>query len=199
MENFGGKVAFLWSIAELLRDAFKRSKYQDVILPFTVLRRIDCVLAPTKAAVVRRHHELKGKLDNPWPQCSRAAGFAFCNVSPYDFSRLLAEPADLAANLRAYINGFSPNMREVLEKFDLHNTIAKLEEAGLLFLVVQRFSEIDLHPDAVSNHEMGTVFEELIRRFNEALNENPGEHFTPREVIDLMVRLVLAGDEEALA
>jgi len=163
MENFGGKLGFLWSIAELLRDAFKRSKYQDVILPFTVLRRIDCVLAPTKEAVVRRHHGLKGKLDNPWPQCSRVGNFAFCNVSPYGFPRLLAEPASLAANLRAYTNGFSPNMRAILGKLGLHDAIAKLQEAGLLSLVVQRFSEIDLRPDVVSNHKIRTIFDPATR------------------------------------
>ncbi|HMN15337.1 MAG TPA: class I SAM-dependent DNA methyltransferase [Bellilinea sp.] len=191
MNNFSEKVSFIWSVADLIRDTFKRSKYQDVILPFTVLRRIDSVLAPTKQAVLQTHGRLSGKVKNLDPQLRRASGYAFYNTSPFDFERLLDDAPNLAANLRRYINSFSENMREVLEKFDFHNTITKLDEAGLLYLVMQQFSEIDLHPDQVSNIEMGYIFEELIRRFNEALNENPGEHFTPREVIRLMVELML--------
>ncbi len=125
----------------------------------------------------------------------KASGFAFYNTSRYDFDKLLADAPHLAANLRNYIAGFSPNMREVLEKFDFDNTISKLDEAGLLFQVLERFKNVDLHPDAVDNPTMGTIFEELIRKFNEALNENPGEHFTPRDVVHLMVDLMLAGDE----
>jgi type I restriction enzyme M protein len=199
MYNFGEKVGFIWSIADLIRDTFKRSKYQDVILPLTVLRRIDCVLQPTKEEVLKVNARLIGKLENLAPQLCRASGYAFYNTSLYDFDRLLADAPHLAANLRAYINGFSDNMREVLEKFDFGNTITKLNEAGLLFLVLERFKNIDLHPDKVSNLEMGYIFEELIRKFNEALNENPGEHFTPREVIRLMVNLLLSQDEQALS
>ncbi len=199
MKNFSDKVNFLWSIAELLRDSFKRSKYQDVILPLTVLRRIDCVLLPTKEKVLATNAKLKGKLENLDPQLRRASGYAFYNTSLYDFDRIINDPANVAANLRNYINGFSPNMREVLDKFEFDNTITKLEEAGLLFLVLQRFKEIDLHPDVVDNHEMGTIFEALIRKFNEALNENPGEHFTPREIIRLMVKLLLALDRDTLS
>jgi type I restriction enzyme M protein len=198
MNNFGEKVSFIWSIADLIRDTFKRSKYQDVILPLTVLRRIDCVLQPTKEEVMKVNARLKGKLENLAPQLCQASGYAFYTTSLYDFDRLLADAPHLAANLRAYINGFSDNMREVLEKFDFSNTITKLDETGLLFLVLERFKNVDLHPDEVSNIEMGYIFEELIRKFNEALNENPGEHFTPREVIRLMVNLLLSQDEAAL-
>src|SRR5438477_1249846 len=198
MHNFSEKVNFIWSVADLIRDTFKRSKYQDVILPLTVLRRIDCVLQPTKERVLETNAKLKGKLENLAPQLCKASGYAFYNTSLYDFERLLNDAPNLAANLRAYINGFSDNMREVLEKFEFNNTITKLDEAGLLFLVMEKFKNIDLHPDVVSNHEMGYIFEELIRKFNEALNENPGEHFTPREVIRLMVNLALAQDQEAL-
>jgi len=199
MLNFGDKVNFIWSIADLIRDTFKRGKYQDVILPLTVLRRIDCVLEPTKPNVLETYTRLKGKLENLAPQLCRASGFAFYNTSPYTFERLLADAPHLAANLRTYITSFSDNMREVLEKFDFENTISKLDEAGLLFLVMERFKNIDLHPDIVSNIEMGYIFEELIRKFNEALNENPGEHFTPREVIRLMVNLLLSQDADALS
>ena len=199
MNGFSDKANFLWSIAELLRDSFKRSKYQDIILPLTVLRRIDCVLAPTKPTVLATYGKLKGKLENLDPQLRVASGFSFYNTSPFDFETLLNDYQNLSTNLHAYLNGFSDNMREVLDKFDFANTIGKLDEAGLLFIVLERFKNVDLHPDKVSNLEMGYIFEELIRRFNEALNENPGEHFTPREVIRLMVNLTLAQDADALA
>jgi type I restriction enzyme M protein len=194
--NHAEIVSFLWGVADLIRDTFKRGKYQDVILPLTVLRRLDCVLAPKKERVLAKQAELRGKkLENLDPQLRRASGYAFYNTSRYDFEKLLADHAHLAANLRNYIAGFSPNMREVLEKFDFDNTIAKLDEAGLLFQVLERFKNVDLHPEKIDNPTMGTVFEELIRKFNEALNENPGEHFTPRDVVHLMVDLMLAGDE----
>ncbi len=198
--NHGQIVSFIWGVADLIRDTFKRGKYQDVILPLTVLRRLDCVLAPTKPKVLEVQAAYKDKIGNLDPQLQRASGFAFYNTSRYDFERLLADAPQIAANLRHYIAGFSPNMREVLEKFDFDNTIAKLDESGLLFQVVQRFSDprVDLHPDTVDNFTMGTIFEELIRKFNEALNENPGEHFTPRDVVHLMVDLLMAGDEGQL-
>ena len=198
--NHSQIVSFIWGVADLMRDTFKRGKYQDVILPLTVLRRLDCVLAPTRQKVLGVQARFKGKLDNLDPQLPRASGFAFYNTSRYDFEKLLADAPHVAQNLRNYIAGFSPNMREVLEKFDFDNTISKLDEAGLLFQVVQRFGDpkVDLHPDAVDNAAMGTIFEELIRKFNEALNENPGEHFTPRDVVHLMVDLLLAGDRRRL-
>ena len=198
--NHSQIVSFIWGVADLIRDTFKRGKYQDVILPLTVLRRLDCVLAPTKGRVLAVQARFKGKLDNLDPQLRRASGYAFYNTSRYDFEKLLADAPHVAQNLRNYIAGFSPNMREVLEKFDFDNTIAKLDESGLLFLVVQRFGDprVDLHPDVVDNAAMGTIFEELIRKFNEAANENPGEHFTPRDVVHLMVDLLLAGDRRRL-
>jgi len=199
LEHFSEKANFLWSIADLIRDTFKRGKYQDVILPFTVLRRLDAVLEPTKDDVLAQYAKYKDKLDNIDPVLRKASGYAFYNTSPYTFDRLLGDSANLGANLRNYIHSFSENMRDVLEKFNFENTIARLEETGLLFMVMERFNTIDLHPDSVSNLEMGYIFEELIRRFNEALNENPGEHFTPREVIRLMVNLLLSQDVEVLS
>jgi type I restriction enzyme M protein len=197
--NHGEIVSFLWGVADLIRDTFKRGKYQDVILPLTVLRRLDCVLADTKEKVLGKQAELRSKkLDNLDPQLRKIAGFAFYNTSRYDFDKLLADAPHLAANLRNYIAGFSPNMREVLEKFDFDNTISKLDEAGLLFQVLERFKKVDLHPNRIDSPTMGTIFEELIRKFNEALNENPGEHFTPRDVVHLMVDLMLAGDEKEI-
>jgi type I restriction enzyme M protein len=196
--NHSQIVSFIWGVADLIRDTFKRGKYQDVILPLTVPRRLDCVLAPTKEKVLQTVGKFKGKLENLDPQLRRASGFAFYNTSRYDFEKLLADAPHLAANLRNYIKGFSPNMQEVLEKFDFDNTISKLDEAGLLFQVLERFKNVDLHPNVVDNPTMGTIFEELIRKFNEALNENPGEHFTPRDVVHLMVDLLLAGDEDRI-
>jgi type I restriction enzyme M protein len=197
--NHSEVVSFLWGVADLIRDTFKRGKYQDVILPLTVLRRLDCVLEPTKNKVLARQAELRGrKLENLDASLRAVSGFAFYNTSRYDFGKLLQDAPHLAANLRNSIAGFSQNMREVLEKFDFDNTISKLEEAGLLFQVLERFKNVDLHPDKIDNPTMGTIFEELIRKFNEALNENPGEHFTPRDVVHLMVDLMLAGDEKGI-
>ena len=197
--NHSEIVSFIWGVADLIRDTFKRGKYQDVILPLTVLRRLDCVLAPTREDVLQRQAELKGRgLEDLHRQLCRASGFAFYNTSQFDFERLLADHSNVAPNLRNYIAGFSENMREVLERFDFDNTISRLDESGLLFQVLERFGSVDLHPDQVDNAAMGTIFEELIRRFNEALNENPGEHFTPRDVVHLMVDLMLAGDESSI-
>ncbi len=198
MESFTEIASFLWGIADLIRDSFKRGKYQDVILPLTVLRRIDCVLAPTRLQVRETHERLRGKLENLDPALRQASGYAFYNTSRFDFAALLGDAPNLAANLRAYIAGFSENMRDVLEKFGFDNTITLLENADLLFLVMERFKQADLHPDKITNLQMGYIFEELIRRFNEALDENPGEHFTPREVIRLMVSLLLAEDTSTL-
>ena len=198
--NHSKIVSFIWGVADLIRDSFKRGKYQDVILPLTVLRRLDCVLAPTKDEVLRRQAALRGTgLEHLDGQLRIASGFAFYNTSRYDFGKLTADAPNLAANLRNYIAGFSENMREVLDKFDFDNTISKLDEAGLLFQVLEKFKDVDLHPHTVDNPTMGTIFEELIRKFNEALDENPGEHFTPRDVVHLMVDLMLAGDEGHIA
>ena len=199
MNNHSQIVSFIWSVADLIRDTFKRGKYQDIILPFTVLRRIDCVLAPTREQVWMTNVKYKGKLGDPDQILRKASGYAFYNTSLYDFDKLLADAPNLASNLRNYINGFSPNMRDVLDRFHFNSTIDQLEEARLLFKVMERFKNVDLHPDRISNHDMGYIFEELIRKFNEALNENPGEHFTPREVIRLMVDLLLAPDEGILS
>jgi type I restriction enzyme M protein len=207
MSSHSEYVSFIWGVADLIRDSFRRGHYQDVILPLTVLRRIDLVLAPTKQKVLDTFNKLNGKLDNLHPQLCKASGFAFYNTSKYDFERLTKEPQQLEANLRNYIAGFSDNMREVIEKFDFTNTITKLEAAGLLFKVVERFADktkLNLspksedNPDGISNHEMGYLFEELVRKFNEALDENPGEHFTPREVIRLMTQLMTFHDLKEL-
>jgi type I restriction enzyme M protein len=181
-----------------LRGTYKQSEYGKVILPLVVLRRLDCVLEETKPAVMKRHAELAGKIENVDPVLQAVARQQFFNTSPLDFRRLLNDQANIADNLRAYIGAFSESGRDVIEKFEFNGQITKLDRANLLYLVVSRFADIDLHPETVSNLEMGYLYEELIRRFSELSNETAGEHFTPREVIRLMVNLLLNEDEEAL-
>ena len=190
--------SFIWSVADLLRGDYKQSEYGKVILPLTVLRRLDCVLEPTKAAVLTRYDKVKGSYDNPGPILEAVAGEQFYNTSPLDLPRLLDDPSNIAANLRSYIAGFSSGARDVLEKFDFDTQITRLDRANLLYLVIGKFAEVDLHPNAVSNLEMGYLYEELIRKFSELSNETAGEHFTPREVIKLMVNLLFAEDAEVL-
>jgi type I restriction enzyme M protein len=189
---------FIWSVADLLRGDYKQSEYGKVILPFTVIRRLDCVLEPTKSKVLQRFEQLKGQVENIEPVLQSVAGEQFYNTSPLDFRRLLDDPGQIAGNLRGYIAGFSPAARDIIEKFAFDVQITKMAEANLLYLVVSKFADIDLHPSVVSNLEMGYLYEELIRRFSELSNETAGEHFTPREVIRLMVNLLLAEDDDAL-
>lgn len=189
---------FIWAVADLLRGDYKQSEYGKVILPLTVLRRLDCVLEPTKGAVLDRAEKLRGRVENIEPVLCAVSGEQFYNISPLDFRRLLDDPGQIAGNLRAYIAGFSPAAREIIDKFEFDVQITRLDRANLLYLVISRFAEIDLHPSAVSNLEMGYLYEELIRRFSELSNETAGEHFTPREVIRLMVNLLFAEDDEVL-
>ena len=180
--SFSEITSFLWSVADRLRGNYKQSDYGKVILPFTVLRRLDCVLEPTKAKVLARHDKLKGgSVKNLEPVLNRVTGVPFHNVSKLDFAKLLDDPNHIAANLTKYLKGFSESVREIfIERFDLPTQIAKLDDADLLFQIVKQFAAVDLHPDRVDNHEMGLVYEELIRRFAELSNETAGEHFTPR-------------------
>lgn len=198
--KFNSVVSFLWAIADLLNGAFKKSELQKIILPFTVLRRLDYALEATKAKVLETEHKLKEKgLENRHGQLCRAAGYAFYNTSKFTYESLLHDDANLALNLRQYVMGFSPNVREIFAAFNFDDAIRDLQKANLLYLLMERFNEkskVDLRPASMSNHEMGYVFEHLLRKFNEALNENPGEHFTPREIIRLMVDLVLMSDTE---
>jgi type I restriction enzyme M protein len=197
-ENVRNHAAFIWSVADLLRGDYKQSEYGRVILPMVVLRRLDCVLEPTKAKVLKRLEQLTGRLTNVEKVLCQTAGQQFYNVSPLSMTRLLDDPNHIADNLRSYILAFSPAATDVLQKFDLLTQIERLERADLLYLVVSRFCEIDLHPDNVSNLEMGYLYEELVRRFSELSNETAGEHFTPREVIRLMVNLLFIEDDELL-
>ena len=186
----------IWSVADLLRGDYKRHEYGQVILPFTLLRRLDAVMAPTRDAVRRRNAELD--IQNKDHLLRLAAKLPFYNTSRQDFETIGADPASAAKNLRDYINGFSPNVRQILARFDLDNEITRLASAKLLYRVVGRFAEMrDL--DKLSSHDMGYVFEHLIRKFAEDSNETAGEHFTPREVIKLMVNLLMAPDSDAIA
>jgi len=197
--NFGEKVSFIWSVADLLRGPYRPNQYKDVMLPLTVLRRLDCVLEPTKDKVLAKRKKLKGgKVKNLEPILNKTAGQTFHNTSRFTFEKLKGDPDNIAANLTNYIKGFSSRAREIIEHFGFEEHIDKLNKADRLYLVVSKFSDIDLHPHVVSNIEMGYIFEELIRRFNEASNEEAGDHFTPREVIRLMVNLIFLPDGDIL-
>ena len=202
MQGHSEKIGFIWSVADLLRGDYRQSEYGRVILPLVVLRRLDCVLESTKEAVLKRATSLPATVDQTMrdTMLNAAAGQGFHNLSPFTFARLKADAENMEANLMAYLNGFSANVRDILiDRFELPQQIARLERSNLLFLVLSKFCEIDLHPEKVSNLAMGYIFEELIRRFSEASNETAGEHFTPREVIRLMVNLLLHEDGEALS
>ncbi len=199
MDGFSDKVGFIWSVADLLRGDYKAHEYGRVILPLTVLRRLDATLAPTKAAVLAKDADLERRgLHNRAKVLERVAGVPFYNTSPLDFRRLLDDPEHIAANLRTYIAGFSPGAADVLVKYGFEEQIKRLNEARLLYPVVAKFADLDVAPTTISNVVMGYIFEELIRRFSEASNETAGEHFTPREVIRLMVNLMLHEDDDVL-
>ena len=198
-ETIKNHAAFIWSVADLLRGDYKQSEYGKVILPLTVLRRLDCVLEPTKAKVLEKAQALKGKVENVEPVLCATAKEQFYNTSKLDMAKLLDDPTRIAANLRSYISAFSSGARDVLEKFDFDTHINRLDKANLLYMVISKFAELDLHPAKVSNLEMGYLYEELIRRFSELSNETAGEHFTPREVIRLMVNLLFIEDDATLS
>jgi type I restriction enzyme M protein len=197
--SFSEITSFIWSVADLLRGDYKQADYGKVILPFTVLRRLDCVLDETREAVWKKAETLKGStIKDPEEILNRAAKVGFHNISKFDFGKLKGDPNHLGHNLTAYIKGFSSNARDVVERFKFHEQIAKLDDSNLLFQVVSKFAEVDLHPETVPNHRMGSIFEELIRRFSEQSNETAGEHFTPRDVIRLMVDLLFVEDDDVL-
>lgn len=190
--------AVLWSIADLLRGDYKQSDNGKVILPFTVLRRIDCVLEKTKDAVLAELEKAQKNGLNPEPFLKRASGNNFYNISPMDLKRVLGDQDHIKENLYAYIQAFSPSVREIFEHFDFYTQIERLAKCGLLYQVTEKFATIDLHPTQVDNSQMGLIFEELIRKFAESSNETAGEHFTPRDVVKLMVNLLFIEDDEIL-
>jgi type I restriction enzyme M protein len=192
------KVNFIWSVKEVLRDHYRRHQYGEVILPLCMVRRLDCELADTKAKVAAKAATIKGDLDPHADVLAHVAGHPFYNSSKFTFETLLDDPEHITENVFDYLQGFSPNARFALDKFGIEGHVEKMGEAGILFMVIQRFAGIDLHPDTVSNLEMGYIYEHLIRVNAELSNEEAGEHFTPREVIQLMVNLLFADEDQLL-
>ena len=205
-ERINNHATFIWSVADLLRGDYKQSEYGKVILPLVVLRRFDCVLAPVKPAMLAKYAEVKDTYENFAPFLERLSGAngtsgikGLWNVSEFDIAKVLDDSDNLADNLSKYIAGFSPQVRDILQRFELATQIARLDRANLLYKVLSKFAAVDLHPDRVTNIEMGYIYEELIRKFSELSNETAGEHFTPREVIRLMVALLLNEDNDMLS
>ena len=194
------KAALIWAIADKLTGVYKPHEYGEVILPLTVIRRFDCILADTKDAVLERYEAVKN-LPLRDVLLRAASGKAFYNTSKYTFERLLDDPDNIEANFRDYLNGFSENVRDILEKFRFDGQIATLAGKGILYIVIKEFTtpKANLHPDVISNLEMGYIFEEIIRRFSESHNEDAGQHYTPREVIRLMVNLLFYDDNDILS
>ena len=187
----------IWKNAELLRGAYKENEYRKVILPFTILRRLDCVLQSTREAVWARHAAVQGKGYDLDKMLTPVSGYPFFNTSKFTLPNIAETPDDVRDNLEAMINGFSQNVRDIFEKFGFTATLDKLAEKNRLYLVVQRFAETPLGVDEVTNHDMGQAFEELLRKFNDV--SPAGEQYTPRDVIELMVTLLFHGDEEVLS
>lgn len=206
MSNFQEKISFIWDLADLLRGVYKRNEYQKIILPFTVLKRFDCALSDSKKAVLEAYNKYKGQFENmehvlkDMAKDKKGNPLGFYNYSKYDFKALLEDPEHIEQNLMHYLDCFSSNVQDIFENFKIKERIRELAKADLLFRLIKKFSEskVDLHPDIVSNHEMGTIFEELIRKFAEQSNEEAGEHFTPRDVVGLMTKLIFVENGEKL-
>lgn len=197
--NVKQKADLIWAIADKLTGVYKPHEYGEIILPLTVIRRFDCILADTKAAVLKKHAQYQ-TLAMPEALLRLASGHAFYNVSRFDFSKLLEDPDNIEANFRTYLYGFSANVRDIIEKFRFEKHITTMAEKGILYAVLREFTtpRADLHPERISNLEMGYLFEEIIRRFSETHNADAGQHYTPREVIELMVNILFHDDHEAL-
>ena len=192
--------SFIWNICDdVLRGLFKQHEYGDVILPFLVLRRLDCVQEEHKDEVVKLYNELKDKFDDPSDIIHTKLGINFSNHSRYDLRRLVNEPSKLNENLYEYLRSFSPNVQDIVQNFGLQKHIDKLEENDSLYILVEKFSEVDLHPSKVDNHLMGSIFEELLRKFSEMSNETSGEHYTPRDIVNLLVSLVFSPEIDELS
>lgn len=191
--------ALIWSSADdVLRNLFKPSEYGRVILPFVVMRRLDCVLEPKKDEVYKLHNEYKGRLDHISRVILHQIGLPFFNTSQFDLSRIKSDPGNVLKNFDNYLQGYSQNVRDIIEKFSIDPLIEKLDKNNRLYLLIDKFTEFDLHPDKIDNHQMGSVYEELLRNFSEKSNEESGDHFTPRDVVKLLVSFVLGGDKKSL-
>ena len=199
MSNHNEISSFIWRVCDdELRGLFKPHEYGEVILPFVVLRRLDCLLEPTKDEVVELYNELKDQIDDPTPIIRKKSGLSFYNSSKFDLKRLKSDPNSLKMNFPNYLNGFSENVFQIIENFQLDKPVEKLLKNNKLYSLIDKFTEIDLHPEKVDNHTMGSIFEELLRKFSEMSNETSGEHYTPRDIVNLLVSLVFTGDEENL-
>ncbi|MDR3642883.1 MAG: class I SAM-dependent DNA methyltransferase [Candidatus Doudnabacteria bacterium] len=194
MENFSQKTSMISNIADILRGGWKQHEYQDVILPLVVLKRLDSILADTKPKVLEKYNEYKGKINDLDPILKKTSGTAFYNISDYDFKTILGEPKHLAKNFKQYINGYSKNIQDIFEKFDFNKQLERLEGGNLLFEIIQILNGVAFHPSKVDNYQMGHIFEELLRKFSEMSNETAGEHYTPRDVIELMTELLFSPD-----
>ena len=191
--------SFIWNVCDdVLRGLFKPHEYGDIILPFTVLRRLDCVLEEHKDTVIDLYKEYQPKVEDPTPIILNEIHTTFFNHSKYDLNRLRQDPSNVQMNFQNYLGGYSENVVEIIENFQLEKPVEKLNKSNRLFQFVEKFSEIDLHPNRVSNHQMGQIFEELLRKFSEMSNETSGEHYTPRDVVRLLVSLVFSEDEDEL-
>lgn len=199
MSNYQEISSFIWRVCDdELRGLFKPHEYGEIILPFVTLRRLDCLIEPHKDEVVALYRELKEKIDDPAPIIKKKTNLNFFNHSEYDLTRLKSDPTGLKQNFPNYINGFSDNVFQILENFQLDKPVEKLLKNKKLYSLIDKFTEVDLHPNVVDNHAMGSIFEELLRRFSEMSNETSGEHYTPRDVVKLLVSLVFSGDEDNL-
>lgn len=198
MENFSQKTSLIWSIADILRGGWKQYEYQDVILPLVVIKRLDSILEDTKPKVLESYNQWNGKLQELDPILRKASGVAFYNVSPYDLKKLGEDPRNIAKNFKKYLNDFSPNIRDIIEKFNFNEQIDRLEGGDLLYYILGELNKVDLHPAKVDNHQMGYIFEELLRKFSEMSNETAGEHYTPRDVIQVMVEILLEPDTASI-
>lgn len=189
--------SLIWSLADLLRGSWKQHEYQDVILPLVLIKRIDTMLEPTRDEVRRKHHQFANQIDTA-PILRATTKLAFFNTSGYDFKSLLNDPSHIAKNFQTYVDGFSDNVREIIAKFDFEKQLERLEGGNILYEMIKRLNQVDLSPEAVDNHQMGTTFENLLRRFNEQSNETAGEHYTPRDVVTLLAELLVDPDKEEL-
>lgn len=199
-ENPKNQAVLIWNIADILRGGWKQHEYQDVILPLVVLKRLDSVLASNKQKVLQTYNQMHGTMSDESLALflEKSAGYKFYNVSPYDFKKLLEDTEGIYPNFINYLDGYSANVRDIVQKFDFQKQLNKLKGGKILHLVLKELDKVDLSPQTLSNHDMGYIFEELIRKFNEQSNETAGEHYTPREVIKLMVRLLLEPDQQRI-
>lgn len=199
--NINEKAALIWAIADKLTGVYKPHEYGEIILPLTVIRRFDCILTNTKEAVLEKYESVKTLPLRDILLKKATGGLDFYNTSKYTFEKLLDDPDNIEANFCDYLNGFSENVRDIIEKFKFDGHITTMANKGILYIVIKEFTspKANLHPDVISNLEMGYIFEEIIRRFSEAHNEDAGQHYTPREVIRLMVNILFYDDSDVLS